>query len=86
MRKRRGKYFPPVLNDLLTWSTLFRSEGTFSNYLSYVRTACAIVDAPTEVGQALLSFLYCGLIFRVDGFTSYAFYYILVYGLYGVAR
>ena len=42
-------YFPPKLETLLTWSTLFRSEGTLSNYLGYLRTACLICKAPTTV-------------------------------------
>jgi len=47
---RKGKgYFPPVLETLLAWSTLFRSPGTLSNYLGYVKTSCLLVCAPTEV-------------------------------------
>ena len=36
---------------LLAWSTLFRSEGTLSNYLGYVQTACMLTKAPTDVFQ-----------------------------------
>ena len=43
------RYFPPDLDVLLAWSTLFRSEGTLSNYLAYVKTACVILKAPTQV-------------------------------------
>lgn len=46
---RRDAYFPPKLDDLLAWSTLFRSEGTLANYLSFVRTACILVKAPVDV-------------------------------------
>ena len=42
-------YFPPCLDFLLAWSTLFRSEGTLSNYLGYVRTGCLLAKAPTQV-------------------------------------
>ena len=45
----RRHYFPPVLDDLLAWTTLFRCSGTVSNYLAYVRTACLVVKAPVEV-------------------------------------
>jgi len=44
----RRLYFPPTMDELLAWSVLFRSAGTFANYLSYVRTACTIVRAPTQ--------------------------------------
>ena len=45
---KRAKYFPPSLDMLLAWSTLFRSRDTFSNYLSYVKTACLCVHAPVQ--------------------------------------
>ena len=45
-------YFPPKIDILLAWSTLFRSEGTLSNYLGYVRTGCLLVKAPTQVTVA----------------------------------
>ena len=44
-----GKYFPPSVDTLLAWSTLFRSSGTLANYLSHVRTACLLVGAPVDV-------------------------------------
>ena len=47
-------YFPPQLDTLLAWSTTFRSAGTLSNYLGYVKTGCLIVGASTEVGFACL--------------------------------
>ncbi len=46
-------YFPPKIDDLLAWSTLFRSPGTWANYCGYVRTGCLLVKAPTEVRDAL---------------------------------
>ena len=47
---RKGKgYFPPALESLMAWTTLFRSPGTLGNYLGYVKTACLLVCAPTEV-------------------------------------
>eukprot|EP00973_Karenia_brevis_P051808 7197956-Karenia_brevis.AAC.1 len=42
-------YFPPSLTALLAWCSLFTCKGTLANYLSYVRTGCMIVEAPTEV-------------------------------------
>ena len=47
--QRASRYFPPKLEHLLAWSTLFRCEGTWSNYLGYVRTACVVVKASTKV-------------------------------------
>ncbi len=47
----RGRYFPPKLNVLLAWSTLFRSEGTWGNYLAYVKTATVMVEASTQVAR-----------------------------------
>jgi integrase len=41
------------LEALLAWSTLFRSGGTLSNYLSFVRTACIICEVDTQVGIVL---------------------------------
>jgi len=35
-----AKTFPVRTEDLLGWSLTFRCLGTFSNYLSYVRSAC----------------------------------------------
>lgn len=49
VRPNIDQYFPPKLNLLLSWSSLFRSVGTFSNYLAYVRTACLVADVSTEV-------------------------------------
>ena len=40
---------PPKLEDLQAWSTLFRHEGTFGNYLGYVRTACLLCCVPVDV-------------------------------------
>ena len=40
---RRGKEFPPSVDGILAWSQLFRSAGTFGNYVSYVRLGCQIL-------------------------------------------
>ena len=45
----KKKYFPPPLDLLLSWTTLFRSGGTLRNYLGYLQTGCLMVDAPTQV-------------------------------------
>jgi len=43
------KYFPPQLEWLLAWSTLFRSQGTLANYIGYVKTGCLIVKQSVKV-------------------------------------
>jgi hypothetical protein len=47
------RYFPPPLNLLLSWTTMFRSGGTLRNYLGYVQTGCLLVNAPTQVGSRI---------------------------------
>jgi hypothetical protein len=44
-----SRYFPPDPGLLLAWSALFRSAGTWNNYLNYVKTACLLIGAPTQV-------------------------------------
>ena len=46
---RSGDVFPPLLDDLLAWSRLFQHEGTFRNYLTYVRLGCEIVGKSVAV-------------------------------------
>ena len=43
------RYFPPQLEWLLAWSTLFRSQGTLANYMGYVKTACLIVKQSVKI-------------------------------------
>jgi hypothetical protein len=45
----KGREFPPPLDGLLAFSTLFRCRGTFSNYLGHIRIACELVQCSTEV-------------------------------------
>ena len=47
----RKRYFPPPLDLLLPWTTLFRSGQTLRNYLGYVQTACIMFEKPTQVRQ-----------------------------------
>ena len=47
-----GLLIPPTLASLLSWSALFRSEGTFSNYLSAVKLACMLQCTSVEVFAA----------------------------------
>ena len=51
----RGSCLPPRLDIILAWSTTFRSKGTFSNYVAYVRTVCLLckvsVKACVNLGQ-----------------------------------
>jgi len=44
---------PPRLETLLAWSRLFRSEGTWANYLGYVKSACMLARASIEVRPRL---------------------------------
>ena len=43
----KGREFPPSLDGLLMWSTLFRCSGTFGNYVNYVRVACLVLGVST---------------------------------------
>ena len=43
----KGREFPPPLDGLLAWSTLFRCKGTFANYLGHVKLACEMVSCST---------------------------------------
>ena len=45
----KGSLWPPKEHDITAWSNMFRAEGTFSNYLGYVKTGCMLVNAPTDV-------------------------------------
>ena len=56
------RYFPPPLNLLLSWTTMFRSAQTLSNYLGYVQTGCLIANAPTQVGKMILCHEHCALL------------------------
>ena len=38
--------FPPTLDSILAWSSIFRNVGTFSNYVGYVNGACLALDVP----------------------------------------
>ena len=49
MGHKGGMYLPPRLDMLLTWSTLFRSVGTFSNYMGHVKTSCLLIGVSTDV-------------------------------------
>ena len=42
-------FFPPKLEWLQAWASLFRNSRTFSNYLGYVRVGCLVVKADTEI-------------------------------------
>ena len=46
---QRGDLLPPSLEGLLAWSRLFRNKGTFTNYLSYVKLGCEILNLPVAV-------------------------------------
>ena len=46
--KTEGSIFPPSVDDLLVWSTCFRCEATYSNYIGYVRTWCLIESLQTQ--------------------------------------
>ena len=44
------QYFPPSIDTLMAWSTLFRSGRTFRNYLNYVKVGCIMCNASCQVG------------------------------------
>ena len=44
-----GLPFPPHIDDLLAWSTLFRNRKTFGNYCGYVKVGCEILGLTVEV-------------------------------------
>ena len=50
-RPDRKVFLPPKLEDLMAWSVLFRSEGTFSNYVGYVKTACLLCKASVKAAS-----------------------------------
>ena len=50
-------YFPPRVDTLVAWSLMFRCEGTWSNYLGYVRTACMLTFASTQASCVLFCLL-----------------------------
>ena len=43
-----GRELPPTVDGLLAWSTTFRCHKTFSNYLSHVRLACALIGVQCD--------------------------------------
>ena len=45
----KRRYFPPSLELLLSWSTLFRSGQTLRNYLGYLQTGCILFNVPVTV-------------------------------------
>ena len=44
----KKRYFPPPLDLLLSWTTIFRSGQTLRNYLGYVRTGCLMFNVPVK--------------------------------------
>ena len=44
-------HLPPLLDDLLAWSKLFRSHRTYGNYVNYVRTGCLLCKTSVEVDR-----------------------------------
>ena len=50
----RTRVLPPKLFVLQAWSTTFRSEGTFSNYLGHVKTACLICGVSVKVNRSFM--------------------------------
>ena len=47
--KRPGAKLPPKVDDILSWSLMFRCSGTFSNYLGYLRVGCMLEGVPVDV-------------------------------------
>ena len=48
LKKGPGKKLPPVVNDLLAWSALFRSHRTLANYMGCLRVGCLLEDVSME--------------------------------------
>ena len=46
-----GRELPPTIASLLAWSTLFRCEGTFNNYVGHVKLACQVAQVSTDAFQ-----------------------------------
>ena len=44
-----ARLFPPKLEWLQAWATLFRNSRTFTNYLGYARVGCLVVKADTSI-------------------------------------
>ena len=44
-----NRLYPPRLDLLMAWSTLFRSPGTWANYIGYVKTACLVAEVSAKV-------------------------------------
>ncbi len=59
----RYSCLPPKIDVLLGWSSLFRSEGTFANYLGHVRTCCLLC----RVSDKLRALLTCAGHFHDSG-------------------
>ena len=47
--RQRGNDLPPSEEGLIAWSRVFRSAGTFGNYLGAVKTACLLANQCTDV-------------------------------------
>ena len=47
------RFFPPQRDIILAWSAMFRSGGTFRNYLGYVKTGCMVMNESTVVSGTL---------------------------------
>ena len=45
---RSSKRLPPSVDDILAWSMCFRCQGTFSNYLGYLRVGCMLAQVSTD--------------------------------------
>lgn len=45
---KAGRALPPTVDDILAWSRLFRCDGTFTNYLGYLRLGCELLHFSTE--------------------------------------
>ena len=43
--------FPPRVEWLQAWGTMFRCRGTFSNYLGYAKVGCLLARVDTSVFQ-----------------------------------
>jgi len=43
MFQKHGHEFPPIAQELVVWSRLFRCAGTFGNYIGHMRLGCQLL-------------------------------------------
>jgi hypothetical protein len=70
--------FPPRLDVLIAWASLFPSVATFRDHLDHLKLACVIGHVPTSVSSFF--FLSLSLIFSLS-LSPFTFLRVFVYWL-----